>query len=192
MKFHSHSDMEGRHAFLSASKYHWIRYDDEKILENFTTAMAAARGTRLHAFASEAIALGINLPRSQRTLNMYVNDAIGFRMRYEQMLVATPNAFGTADAISFRRERGHDRTVLRIHDLKTGVSKASVNQLEIYAAYFCIEYEIKPHEIDMEFRIYQNDFIQIYQPDPEDILHIMGKTLHFSRLIDAAREEAFA
>ena len=192
MKFASHPELEGRHAFLSASKYHWIRYDDEKIIENWSTAMAAQRGTELHEFAANAIRLGIKLPRTQQTLNMFVNDAIGFRMNYEQVLVATPNAFGTADAISFRKERGRERFLLRIHDLKTGINKTNVNQLEIYAAYFCLEYEMKPHEIDIELRIYQNDFIQVYEPDPSDILHIKNKTMHFSRLIDQARMEAAA
>lgn len=192
MQFAKHPEVAGSHAFLSASKYHWIRYDEEKILETFTTAMAAARGTRLHAFAAEAIALGQRFPKTQQTLPMYVNDALSFRMRPEQVLFYSRNAFGTADAISFRRERGHERTVLRIHDLKTGTTKSNVNQLEIYAAFFCLEYDIKPHTIDIELRIYQNDFVQVYEPDPEDILHIMDKIVTFDRIIESAREEAAA
>lgn len=192
MKFNLHPEVAGSHAFLSASKYHWIRYDEEKIQESFKTAMAAARGTRLHNFAAEAIELGQKLPKTQQTLSMYVNDALGFRMKPEQVLFYSRNAFGTADAISFRRERGHSRTVLRIHDLKTGTTKTSVNQLEIYAAFFCLEYEIKPHEIDIELRIYQNDYIQIFEPDPEDILHIMDKIRTFDRIIETARMEADA
>lgn len=192
MQFNSHPEVAGSHAFLSASKYHWIRYDEEKIIETFTTAMAAARGTRLHAFAAEAIALGQRLPKTQQTLSMYVNDALSFRMKPEVLLFYTRNAFGTADAISFRRERGHDKTVLRIHDLKTGTTKSSVNQLEIYCAFFCLEYDIPPHTIDIELRIYQNDMIQVYIPDPEDILHIMDKMIRFDNLIDQARQEALA
>jgi hypothetical protein len=123
---------------------------------------------------------------------MYVNDALGYRMTPEQVLFYSRNAFGTADAISFRRERGHDRTVLRIHDLKTGKNKASVDQLQIYTAFFCLEYGVRPHEIDIELRIYQNDYIQIYEPDPDDIVHIMDKLEIFDRIIEQAREEAFA
>ena len=192
MQFNPHPEVAGSHAFLSASKYSWIRYDEEKIIETFTNAMAAARGTRLHAFAAEAIALGQRMPKTQQTLAMYVNDALSFRMKPEVLLFYTRNAFGTADAISFRRERGHDKTVLRIHDLKTGTTKSSVNQLEIYAAFFCLEYDIAPHTIDIELRIYQNDYIQIYVPDPEDILHIMDKMMTFDRLIEQARQEALA
>lgn len=192
MQFNTHPEVAGSHAFLSASKYSWIRYDDEKLLNTFNTAMAAARGTRLHNFAAEAISLGQKLPKTQQTLSMYVNDALGFRMKPEQVLFYSRNAFGTADAISFRRERGRTRTVLRIHDLKTGTTKTSVNQLEIYAAFFCMEYDVKPHEIDIELRIYQNDYIQIFEPDPEDILHIMDKTRTFDRIIETARMEAAA
>lgn len=192
MNWNSHRELEGGHAFLSASKYSWIRYDEEKVMSTFATSMAAQRGTDLHNFAAEAIRLGIKLPKTQQTLNMYVNDAIGFRMNYEQVLFVGYNAYGTADAISFRRERGHDRTVLRIHDLKTGVGKTNVNQLEIYAAFFCVEYDVKPHEIEMEFRIYQNDLIQVYVPDPEDILRIMDKAKTFDRLLNNARMEALS
>lgn len=190
MNWNSHRHLEGMHAFLSASKYHWIRYDEEKVVQTFYTNMAARRGSELHVLANDLIRLGIKLPKSQQTLNLYVNDALGFRMTPEQILFYSENAFGTADAISFRKERGHEKMVLRIHDLKTGVTKSSINQLEIYAAFFCLEYEIKPHEIDMEFRIYQNDMIQVYIPDPEDILHIMDKTKTFDRLINNARMEA--
>lgn len=190
MQFNTHPEVAGSHAFLSASKYHWIRYDEDKILDSFTTAMAAARGTRLHGFAAEAIILGQRLPKTQQTLSMYVNDALSFRMVPEQVLFYSRNAFGTADAISFRKERGHERMVLRIHDLKTGVTKSNVNQLEVYSAFFCLEYDIKPHTIDIELRIYQNDHIQVFEPDPEDILHIMDKIITFDRLIENARMEA--
>lgn len=190
MNFNSYPSLAGKHAFLSASKYHWIRYDEEKIIETFINAMAAQRGTELHSWASETIRLGIKQAKTKQTLNMYINDALGFRMTPEQILYFSDNAFGTADTISFRRERGHDRMVLRIHDLKTGATKSNVNQLEIYTSLFCLEYGIKPHEIDIELRIYQHDYIQIYIPDPDDIVHIMDKIKTFDRLINNARLEA--
>ena len=34
MIWNKHLDLEGSHAFSSASKYHWISYDDEKISRN--------------------------------------------------------------------------------------------------------------------------------------------------------------
>ena len=76
MNFNRHSNLEGCHAFLGASKYHWLNYTDEKLALVFTNMMAAQRGTELHAFAAQAIKLGQKLPRSNKALNAYVNDAI--------------------------------------------------------------------------------------------------------------------
>jgi hypothetical protein len=178
MNFNSHFDLVGQHAFLSASKYHWINYDTEKLTEAYTNAQAARRGTELHAFAHNAIRLGIKLPRSSKTLNMYVNDAIGFRMMTEQILFYSPNCYGTADAISFSRNH------LRVHDLKTGIINGSMHQLEIYAALFCLEYAHKPGEISIELRIYQNDEVVIIEPDIDDIAHIMSKIIVFDQYIE--------
>lgn len=186
MIFNTHSHIEGKHAFLSASKYHWINYSDEKMEQVFQTAVAAQQGTRLHDFASKAIELGIKLPRSAKTMNLYVNDAIGYRMTPEQVLFYSVNAFGTADAISFRKN------LLRIHDLKTGVHPASMNQLEIYAAFFCLEYGMKPAQIEMELRIYQNDDVVIHIPEADDITHIMDKIVSFDARIDALKLEALS
>jgi hypothetical protein len=186
MLFNSHSNLEGQHAFLSASKYHWINYDEDKLDRAFIAAMAAKRGTDLHAFAHEAIRLGIRLPRNNKTLHAYVNDAIGYKMRTEQILYYSENAFGTADAISFRKD------MLRIHDLKTGVIPASPKQLEVYAALFCLEYRYKPFNISIELRIYQNDEVQVYEGDPDAIVHIMDRIITFDRRISSIRNEANA
>ena len=151
MNFKKHSSLEGKHAFLGASKYHWINYDDDKLIESYSKFQATLNGTILHDFACQCITLGQKLPKSQKTLNMYVNDAIGFKMKPEQVLYYSDNCFGTADAIVFRNN------LLRIHDLKTGVTRAHMEQLEIYAALFCLEYNKKPSDIDMELSIYQNN-----------------------------------
>jgi hypothetical protein len=52
VNFNEHSNLKGAHAFLSASKYHWDRYDEDKLVESFRTSMAAARGTKLHEIAN--------------------------------------------------------------------------------------------------------------------------------------------
>lgn len=186
MNFNKHSDLAGQHAFLSASKYHWINYDLEKLDRVFRSAMAAQRGNELHAFAHQAIQLGIKLPRSSKTLNAYVNDAIGFRMTPEQILYYSENAFGTADTICFRKG------MLRVHDLKTGVIPASVHQLEVYAALFCLEYGFKPSGIETELRIYQDDEVQIFVPDPDDLTHIMDKIITFDSRISNIKTEALS
>ena len=183
MNFNEHSNLKGAHAFLSASKYHWDRYDEDKLVESFRTSMAAARGTKLHEFAAQAISLKQKLARTKQTLNMYVNDAIGYRMTPEQVLVYSINAFGTVDAISFHKN------LLRIHDLKTGVSPVSMRQLEIYAALFCLEYSERPGEIDMELRIYQNDAVEVYIPETERIAELMSKIVTFDQVIERLKQE---
>ena len=186
MLFNKHSELSGRHAFLSASKYHWINYTEDKVDRMYIAALAAQRGTELHVFAHEAIRLGIKLPRTQKTLNLYVNDAIGYRLIPEQVLYYSDNSFGTADTISFRRN------ILRIHDLKTGVTPTSEHQLEVYAAFFCLEYQMKPFDIEIELRIYQNDEVRIYEADPDVIFHIMDKIITFDKRINAIRMEALS
>lgn len=183
MLFNRHSDLIGQHAFLSASKYHWINYDEDKLERVFATAQAAKRGNDLHELAFQLIRLGVKLPRAPKTLNMYVNDALGYRMIPEQVLYYSPNAFGTADTIVFRQN------MLRIHDLKTGQTPSSVHQLEVYAAFFCLEYHMSPFEIGMEFRIYQGDEVQIYEGDPDVIVHIMDRVVTFDKQIELLRME---
>lgn len=181
MNFNKHFAVEGKHAFLSASKYHWINYTDDKLAESFLKHQATLRGTILHDFAAQCITLGQKLPKSQKTLNMYVNDAIGYKMTPEQVLYFSDNCFGTADAISFRQN------LLRIHDLKTGTTPAHMEQLMVYAALFCLEYKYKPSEIDIELRLYQNDQVLIHNPQADEILPIMDKILAFDKLIDKIR-----
>lgn len=179
MKFNKHYELRNiGHAFLSPSAYHWLNYDVEKLKLRYSTWEAAKVGTELHAFASEAIRLGIKLPKSRKTLNMFVNDAIGYRMDTEMTLFYSFNCYGTADALSFRKN------YLRISDLKTGVTPSSMNQLLVYAALFCLEYSVKPHTIETELRIYQNDEIILDNPDPEMIVDVMNTIVEFDRYID--------
>lgn len=177
MNFNNHSMLEGKHAFLGASKYHWINYDADKVADSYSKFLAVQRGTELHDFAAQCIKLGQKLPKSKKTLNMYVNDAIGFKMTPEQVLYYSENCFGTADSISFRNG------LLRIHDLKTGAIPAHMEQLMIYAALFCLEYKVKPSEIDMELRLYQSDNILYHNPTAEDIVPIIDKIISFDKII---------
>lgn len=183
MNFNNHSELEGLHAFLGASQYHWLNYSEEKLAKVYSNRLATLKGTELHDLASKMINLGIKLPRSQKTLNMFVNDAIGYRMKSEQILYYSENCFGTTDAISFRNN------VLRIHDLKTGVTPAHMEQLLIYAALFCLEYEIKPSTIEIELRIYQSNEILYDKPTAEDIVPIMDKIITFDKLIRKIKME---
>ena len=178
MNFVKHLNLEGLHAPLSASQSSWPRYDDDKAIGVFMNKKAAEMGTCLHACAKETIDLGIKQPRSKKTIYAYVNDAIGFKMSTEVVLYYSERFFGTADAICFRNN------FLRIHDLKTGKGPVHMEQLEVYAALFCLEYKIKPGDIDMELRIYQNDEVLVHNPTAEDILPIMDKIVHLNKLLE--------
>ena len=178
MFFNRHTNLEGLHAPFGASKSSWLRYSDEKIVEVYNNLQAAEMGTRLHEWAKQTIDLGIKQSRSKKTIYSYVNDAIGFNMSTEVVLFYSENFFGTADAISFRNN------FLRIHDLKTGRRPVHMEQLEIYAALFCLEYKIKPGDIRMELRIYQNDEILVHEPTAEDILPIMDKIVHVDKMLE--------
>lgn len=184
MRFNKHFGLQGKHAFLSASKYSWLNYDEEKLDRVFFTAAQTARGTRLHNLAHDLIKEGVKLPQNDKTLNKYVNDAIGYRMTPEQILFYSENFFGTADAISFRRD------VLRISDLKTGTTPTSPKQLIIYAALFCLEYGIDPNDIRNELRIYQSDEVRLYTVDAPDLKHVMQKIIAFDKRLNILREEA--
>ena len=184
MNFHKHFEVkEGSHAFLGASKYHWLNYDDEKIALSYKKFLATQKGTELHAFAAECIKLGQKLPKSKKTLNMYVNDAIGYKMTPEQILYYSENCFGTADSISFRNN------FLRIHDLKTGEIPAHMEQLLIYAALFCLEYKVKPSEIETELRIYQSDEIVYFNPTSEDITPVMNRIITGDKKIKKIKDQ---
>ena len=183
MNFNDHSSYRDSHALLSASKYHWLNYSDDKMMEYFSKVDAAKLGTRLHAFAAEAIELRQKLPKSRRTLNMYVNDCIGYKMTPEVILMYSPILFGTADAVSFRKNR------LRIFDLKTGIVPAHMEQLMIYECYFCLEYHIKPADIKSELRIYQNDDILVYNPSVDEIVPLIDKIISFDKLLEKMKDE---
>jgi hypothetical protein len=178
MNFNRHSRLEGQHAFLSASKYHWINYDEEKLTNSYLKHLATKRGTELHDLAYKLIRLSIKLPKTKESLNMYVNDAIGFKMTPEQPLYYSENCFGTADAIAFKKN------VLRIHDLKTGETPSSMRQLEVYAALFCLEYNQKPSNIEIELRLYQSGEVLVHLPPVDDILYIMDRIVIFDKQID--------
>ncbi len=181
MKWNDHSKYEGLHAFLGPSKYSWLRWDDNITIERYLNSYAADVGTIIHELAQNCIKNRIKLnmkdkhiiditllsrgiPRNSYDAEMilgvlvpFVNDAIGFRMDSEVILYYDFYCFGTADAILYDEKS----KTLRIHDLKTGISPASMEQLMIYAALFFLEYNIKPRDMEnIELRIYQNTEIE--------------------------------
>lgn len=186
--FNKYPHLEGTHAPYSPSQSAWLRYDDEKALRVHEKKKSAEMGTRLHAWAKETIDLRIKQSRSDKTLYAYVNDAIGFKMNTEVILYYSDRFYGTADAICFKERKG-ERPILRIHDLKTGVEPANIEQLRVYAALFCLEYGIRPGDIDFELRIYQNDNILVDEPTAEHIAPIMDVIVHREKLLTRNERE---
>lgn len=183
MSFNNHSRVIGQHALLSPSNPHWLNYDEDRLDRMYHQQQVTRRGSDLHDLSMNLIRLGVKLPESPQTLNMYVNDAIGYRMTPEQPLYYSEFCFGTTDAICFRNN------LLRIHDLKTGINAAKMEQLLIYAALFCLEYHMKPTEIGIELRIYQNDKIEALIPEPSDVIVAMDRIITHSARLQYLREE---
>lgn len=184
MIFNDHSELNGTHAFLSPSKHYWIGYSEDKLVESYFNAQAAQRGTETHDFAALCIKRSQRLPEDGQTLSLYVNDAIAYKMTPEVCLYFSPHCYGFADSIMFRRK------MLRIHDLKTGVTKPSIDQLRIYAALFCLEYKVKPEDIKMELRIYQSSEVLVDEPDPIDIRALMNIIIEDDKILNSLDKKA--
>lgn len=206
MIFNKHSELEGKHALFGASKHSWLNYDDEHLVQSYMSSFAPTIGTLVHDYAKDKIIFRQPMEdnRSERNALLlhllkngipyhvipienlfcnvmpYVNDAIGFKMTPEQVLYYSEYSFGTADAISY------GRNMLRIHDLKTGVSPASMDQLMVYAAWFFLEYkkEVNFQKSRTELRIYQNQEVIVHTPTNHDISEVMEKVIHGAMVIE--------
>lgn len=180
MEWFDHSNLSGRHAFLSASSHNWVNYSPEHLKEVYFNKKKAEEGTELHALASQCIKHRVKLARLKKAFNMFVNDAIGFNMQSEQMLYYSDFIFGTADAITF------DGHLLRIHDLKTGMLPVKkFTQLDIYSALFTLEYNIDPRSIEYVERLYQGNTFTEYSPDPNSIHALTNKIIDYDKILDS-------
>lgn len=199
MEFNKHSDLIGKHALLSPSLYSWLNYDEDtdQLYKRYRNQYATQIGTIVHEYAEKRIKYGLKLGRNVNeknallfylldngiprnvidlnyifeTVNMYVNDSIGFGLEPEVLLYYSDECFGTTDAISFRD------SMLRIHDLKTGTIPAHMEQLMIYAALFCLEYNVNPRTINYDLRIYQGGEALNYIPQGTEIHAITSKII---------------
>lgn len=184
MRFKKHSHLEGQHAFLSPSTYHWINYDEQKLEFRYKTLQAAIKGIEQHRYAAIAIEEHEFQDDETTTVGMYINQCIQYKMSPEVVLYYSPNAFGTVDAISYRYR------ILRISDLKTGATRVSEHQLEVYAALFCLEYGIDPNQTRaIELRIYQDGRCIEYIGAPGFIRGIMDKIQMFDKILNELRKE---
>ena len=184
MLWKSYSHLRDSHAFLSPSKYHWLRYDEIKLIERYKKHSASVLGTRYHKVAEELIRLAIRLPDIPVAINMFVNDAIGFGMNPEVILYYSLNCYGTVDAIIW--ENG----TLRIHDLKTGNSSVSMDQLMVYAALFCLDYKVEPRDLlKTHLRIYQGEEIIIFEPSSREVFDVVKRIIEADKVIKRIEEE---
>lgn len=193
MIWNQHSNLTGKHAKLSPSQYYWINDQPEQFYQRTMNSYAAEIGTALHDVARKFIKHHFKMSRNDKkavvldlidsgipdrvidymdfdvifaNLIAFVNDANSYGMSPEVVLYYSDNCFGTTDAIGYHE---FDR-FLRVHDLKTGVTKPSIEQLMIYAALFCLEYRIKPEDLKgTELRIYKNTEVLVHQPTAEEL-----------------------
>lgn len=195
MKWNDHNKLEGLHAFMGASQWHWINWDDETFIKSFDNQYAQNIGTTIHALASDCIKNRIKVDENDRHLiditlykagipksaydpdailtNLipFVNDAIGYHMSSEVILYYSPFCFGTTDAIGYDDKL----KILRIHDYKSGKIPAHIEQLMIYAALFCLEYVVDPKKLKgIELRIYQNNQVLEYFPKGSEVEGFMN------------------
>lgn len=213
MNFNKHYDKEGQHAIFSASSWRWLNDDNESLLKRLCANYAQSVGTILHAIAYKHIKYLIKMNKYDKknvilellangipgvvidmmdmdtvfeNLMAYVNDGVGFKMHPEVLLYYSDNFFGTTDAIHYNE----NTRFLRIHDYKSGVTPAHMEQLEIYAALFCLEYRIKPSELNgAELRIYQSKEVLYHNPEPDDIFAIAEKIVSFEKFLNQLRQE---
>lgn len=190
MQWHEHSNLRNRHAVLAPSNHSWTNYDDEKLIFRFDSEQRKNIGTDLHEWAENTILLHQRMKklgmtpdliqkRPKTTIQMYMSDAVKYNMRVEQPLSYDDlYCFGTADSIVL------DGNILRIHDLKTGETPASMDQLIKYAALFCLEYRYDPNQLIFELRIYQTDEIAIYKAPPEEIIAMMNLIVHDCEILN--------
>lgn len=207
MIFEKHLNLRGKHATLSPSQPAWLRYNEDQLYQKYASGYSQAMGTSLHELAETLISNNLKLKKSDKltvlshllndgipkdVIDMdrlysnfmnYVNDAIGFKLTPEQILYYSDYCFGTADAISFRNN------FLRIHDYKSGTIPAKMEQLLVYAALFCLEYKVKPGEIETELRIYQNDEVIFHNPTADEILPVMDIIISHSKALERMNEE---
>lgn len=220
MNYNKHFELEGKHAILSASKCtSWLEKEPQQVVDMSARAYATTIGTALHDIARKhirrrikltkaaksevilsliedykipeyAIERGIDFDAVYENIIFYVKDSINYRMIPEQILYYSENCFGTADAISSLDNVIFNKK-LQIHDLKTGTTLVHIDQLEVYAALFCLEYNIKPFDIDIELRIYQTSKNEIlcHHPAPDDIVHIMDQIITADKYVTKYKEE---
>jgi len=209
MRWNDHSKLIGTHAFLSPSQPTWLKKEPDELIEGKKNSYSQQIGTLLHEYAADCIKFReklkktdmhgvkfdlmrkgipeyvIDINRIYPTFMNYVNDAIGYGLDPEVVLYYSDECYGTADAINV------DNKILRIHDLKTGVKPAKMEQLMVYAGLFYLEYSMKPEKVRAELRIYQMDEVLVFEPEAEEVREVMDKIEEQDRVLKSIIQEVF-
>ena len=213
MNWNTHSNLVGKHALFSPSGYHWLNYDSkdelfaDQVFKKYKGQFATTIGTVLHEYAEKRIKYRLRMYKAEKNnvlmylldagipmsvidldflfenLMNYVNDSIGYQMDPEVVLFYSENCFGTTDAIYFRNKE------LRIHDYKSGIVPAHIEQLLIYSALFCLEYSIKPLDISTHLRIYQGNEVVDEDPEGEQIQDVMEQIITLDKIVSKWKAE---
>lgn len=194
IQWNDHSQLNGKHALMGGSNYHWLNWTNENFERRYYSSFATNMGNELHLLAHDCIRSKTKLNKGDRhiidltlyragipasafdteaiLLNLmpFVNDAIGFHLESEVILYYSRFCFGTTDAIGIDERN----KILRIHDYKSGVTVAHMEQLLIYAALFYLEYHKNPANYTTVLRIYQNMEIVETIPEPSEIEAVMN------------------
>lgn len=211
---HTRDYPDGWHAMFSGSKHSWANWSPEdvkdKVIARVSSEDARTIGTIIHAEAAtnirnktiiprkdvaeflitRAILLG-GIPRKEFDPKVYVNnfyhycnDAIKLGMSAEFKIKPFSDSLyfgGTADALKFEDGK------LIIFDLKTGSNNVSMEQLLIYAAFFCLEYGIRPGDIQTTLKIYQENKKQTMNPSTPQLVKLMDLTVTINDYISEWR-----
>lgn len=215
MNYNTHLELRGKHAAFSASQSGWTEKSPDEILEWHIKSYAQTVGTAVHDICRKHIKRRFRLTKSAKnevilslvedyniplyvidgmanfdilyaTAMLYVNDAVSFRMVPEQPVQYSDLFFGTADCIT-ALDYIFEKKELRIHDLKTGTQPAKMRQLEVYAAETCLEYGLRPEDLNVELRIYQSNEILFHKPTPEELYFRIDQIKDYDRIINEIR-----
>lgn len=153
-----------------------------EIARSLTTFIFERNRTDRYGLSSKGAMLLNEMKQISRetysTVKAFVNDAVSERMEEEMELVYSEVIGGTADAVRFKEKEKK----LLIFDLKTGNTIAHMEQLEGYAALFCLLKGVNPLDISFELRIYQNNEVAVFEPDGAEIKDIAERIKHLSAI----------
>ena len=210
-KYNDHRRLEGKHAYLGCSQSNWENRDDEQLITAYYSKFAAEIGTALHSFAQDCINQKMKLRKTDdhmidyyiqvvwplkggsfipkgaydsksliETVSLFVNEAIGYRMDSEVILAYDETySFGTSDAFMCDEKN----KIIRVHDLKTGNHPVKMEQLLLYAAQFCLEYNKNPKEYSFELRVYQLGQIIEYFPVSAEVEEHMKHIVRATKIL---------